>query len=178
MRTSEAYLERFLGLHPKLIDLSLGRTERLLAKLGNPEARLPPVIHVAGTNGKGSTIAFLRAMLEAAGKRVHVYTSPHLVRFHERIRLAGTLVSEAELVGAFERVEAANAVSPSPSSRSRPPWPSTSSPACRPMWFCWKWARRALRFHECDRQAGGEHHHADLHGSPRVSGRYGGENRL
>ncbi|MCA3634317.1 MAG: bifunctional folylpolyglutamate synthase/dihydrofolate synthase [Methylobacterium sp.] len=112
MRTSEAYLERFLALHPKLIDLSLGRTERLLAKLGNPEARLPPVFHVAGTNGKGSTIAFLRAMLEAAGKRVNVYTSPHLVRFHERIRLAGTLVSEAELVAAFERVEAANAGEP------------------------------------------------------------------
>ncbi|PPD16288.1 MAG: bifunctional folylpolyglutamate synthase/dihydrofolate synthase [Methylobacterium sp.] len=112
MRTSDAYLERFLSLHPKLIDLSLGRTERLLAKLGNPEARLPPVIHVAGTNGKGSTIAFLRAMLEAAGKRVHVYTSPHLVRFHERIRLAGTLVSEAELVAAFGRVEAANAGEP------------------------------------------------------------------
>ncbi|MGL5447834.1 MAG: bifunctional folylpolyglutamate synthase/dihydrofolate synthase [Rhabdaerophilum sp.] len=112
MRTSEAYLARFLDLHPKLIDLSLGRTERLLKAMGNPDARLPPVIHVAGTNGKGSTIAFMRAMLEAAGRKVHVYTSPHLVRFHERIRLAGKLVSEEALVEAFERAEAANAGEP------------------------------------------------------------------
>lgn len=112
MRNSEAYLARFLALHPKLIDLSLGRTERLLAAMGSPETRLPPVIHVAGTNGKGSTIAFMRAMLEAAGKRVHVYTSPHLVRFHERIRLAGQLVVEDRLVEAFERVEQANAGNP------------------------------------------------------------------
>lgn len=112
MRNSEAYLARFLALHPKLIDLSLGRTERLLAAMGHPETRLPPVIHVAGTNGKGSTIAFMRAMLEAAGKRVHVYTSPHLVRFHERIRLAGRLVSEDRLVEAFERVERANGSEP------------------------------------------------------------------
>jgi dihydrofolate synthase / folylpolyglutamate synthase len=112
MRNSEAYLARFLALHPKLIDLSLGRTERLLAAMGSPEARLPPIIHVAGTNGKGSTIAFMRAILEAAGKRVHVYTSPHLVRFHERIRLAGQLVGEDRLVEAFERVEHANAGEP------------------------------------------------------------------
>ena len=79
-------LERFLSLHPRKIDLSLGRTFDLLAKLGHPEQKLPPVIHVAGTNGKGSTVALMRAMLEAAGKSVHVYTSPHLVRFHERIR--------------------------------------------------------------------------------------------
>ena len=89
MRTSDQLLAELRTLHPRLIDLSLGRIERLLAKLGNPEARLPPVIHVAGTNGKGSTTAFLKAMLEAAGKRVHVYTSPHLVRFNERIELAG-----------------------------------------------------------------------------------------
>lgn len=112
MSTSEAYLDRFLALHPKRIDLSLGRTERLLAALGHPEVRLPPVIHVAGTNGKGSTIAFLRAMLEAAGRRVHVYTSPHLVRFHERIRLAGKLVEEAALIEAFGRVEQANGGAP------------------------------------------------------------------
>lgn len=112
MRISEAYLARFLDLHPKLIDLSLGRTERLLKAMGNPEGRLPPVIHVAGTNGKGSTIAFMRAMLEAAGRRVHVYTSPHLVHFHERIRLGGQLVSEEALVEAFERVERANAGEP------------------------------------------------------------------
>ena len=78
---------RLLALHPKRIDLSLGRIERLLAALGHPERRLPPVIHVAGTNGKGSTIAFMRAVLEAAGARVHAYTSPNLVRVNERYRL-------------------------------------------------------------------------------------------
>ena len=106
-------MERFLALHPKLIDLSLGRITALLERLGAPQRSLPPVIHVAGTNGKGSTVAFLRALLEAAGLSVHVYTSPHLVRFHERIRLgqkngAGQLVAEATLVDAFERCERAN----------------------------------------------------------------------
>jgi len=106
-------MERFLALHPKLIDLSLGRITTLLERLGAPNRRLPPVIHVAGTNGKGSTVAFLRAILEAAGLSVHVYTSPHLVRFHERIRLGqknapGQLVDEVMLVDAFERCERAN----------------------------------------------------------------------
>ena len=105
MDRSTAILERLLKLHPREIDLSLDRIERLLDQLGNPEQRLPPVIHVAGTNGKGSTTAFMRAMLEAAGKRVHVYTSPHLVRFHERIRLAapagGRFVDEDELADAL-----------------------------------------------------------------------------
>jgi len=96
------------------MDLSLGRLERLLAELGEPHLRLPPVIHVGGTNGKGSTIAFMRAMLEAAGLSVHVHISPHLVRFHERIRLGrkgapGELVSEEELVEALERCERVNA---------------------------------------------------------------------
>ncbi len=109
VQTSEDQLARFLSLHPRKIDLSLGRIEALLEKLGSPHRRLPPVIHVAGTNGKGSTVAFMRAFLEAAGKRVHVYTSPHLVRFHERIRLAGKLVSEADLVQAFADCEKANA---------------------------------------------------------------------
>ncbi len=112
MTDSTTLMARFLALHPKLIDLSLGRMRALLPKLGNPHMRLPPVIHVAGTNGKGSTIAFMRAMLEAAGLRVHVYTSPHLVRFHERIRLSGTLVDEAVLADAFRRVEAANGGAP------------------------------------------------------------------
>ena len=107
--SSEAYLSRFLRLHPKLIDLSLGRTLHLLDLLGNPQRRLPPVIHVAGTNGKGSTIAFMRAMLEASGRTVHVYTSPHLVSFSERIRLAGVQATETQLVEAFARCEAANA---------------------------------------------------------------------
>jgi len=105
---SESVLERLTRLHPKLIDLSLGRMLRLLDALGRPQDRLPPVLHVAGTNGKGSTCAFLRAIAEAAGLRAHVYTSPHLVRFHERIRLAGTLVSEAELYATLLEVEQAN----------------------------------------------------------------------
>ena len=90
---SKDIVARLHGLHPRLIDLSLDRLRALLAKLDHPERRLPPVIHVAGTNGKGSTCAFLRAMAEAAGQRVHVYTSPHLVRFNERIRVAGALVT-------------------------------------------------------------------------------------
>ncbi|MBI0534692.1 bifunctional folylpolyglutamate synthase/dihydrofolate synthase [Roseomonas sp. KE2513] len=106
---SELIIDRLHGLHPKLIDLSLGRLQRCLDALGNPERRLPPVVHVAGTNGKGSTCAFLRAVAEAAGQRVHAYTSPHLVRFHERIRLAGRLVEEKVLAAALEEVEAANA---------------------------------------------------------------------
>ena len=109
---SETVLERLTRLHPKLIDLSLGRMQRLLAALGNPERHLPPVIHVAGTNGKGSTCAFARAIIEAAGLRAHVYISPHLVRFHERIRLAGRLVSEEALYAALLEVEAANAGAP------------------------------------------------------------------
>jgi dihydrofolate synthase / folylpolyglutamate synthase len=108
MADSATLMERFLALHPKRIDLSLGRMHALLAKLGHPERKLPPVIHVAGTNGKGSTCAFLRAFLEAAGQRVHVYTSPHLVHVHERVRLAGQLVSEEKLAEAFARAEAAN----------------------------------------------------------------------
>lgn len=111
--TSDALLAGLQRLHPKLIDLSLGRVERLLAKLDYPEQRLPPVIHVAGTNGKGSVTAYLRAMFQAAGKHVHVYTSPHLVRFHERIELAGSdgitrPISEDYLVDVLTRVQAVN----------------------------------------------------------------------
>ncbi|MGY6411464.1 MAG: bifunctional folylpolyglutamate synthase/dihydrofolate synthase [Alkalilacustris sp.] len=109
---SDDLLARLLTLHPKLIDLTLDRMHRLLAALDHPERRLPPVIHIAGTNGKGSTQAMLRAGLEAEGMRVHAYTSPHLVRFHERIRLAGTLVSEPELSDLLDAVEAANAGAP------------------------------------------------------------------
>jgi dihydrofolate synthase / folylpolyglutamate synthase len=113
MKPRDEILSRLLSLHPKRIDLSLGRIERLLAALGHPEHRLPPVIHVAGTNGKGSTIAFMRAILEAAGKAVHVYTSPHLIEFNERIRIGqrggGVLVDDSTLQAALERCEAANA---------------------------------------------------------------------
>ncbi|MET0427610.1 MAG: Mur ligase family protein, partial [Microvirga sp.] len=116
MDSSDALIARFLALHPKSIDLSLDRILRLLAQLGHPERRLPPVIHVAGTNGKGSTIAFMRAILESAGLAVHVHTSPHLVRFHERIRLGqiggGHYVTEMRLVEAFRRCEAVNAGAP------------------------------------------------------------------
>ncbi len=107
--TPADFLTRFLALHPKLIDLKLDRTISLLSQLGDPQKRLPPTIHVAGTNGKGSTIAFMRAMLEASGKSVHVYTSPHLVHFNERIRLAGKLADDETLMGAFKRCEEANA---------------------------------------------------------------------
>jgi dihydrofolate synthase/folylpolyglutamate synthase len=112
MSRAEAIVDRLHALHPKLIDLSLGRMHRVLAALGHPERRLPPVVHVAGTNGKGSTCAFLRAITEAAGMRAHVFTSPHLVHFHERVRLAGTLVSDADLTAALEEAEAANAGEP------------------------------------------------------------------
>ncbi len=106
---SAPVIERLHALHPRLIDLSLGRLEALLGRLGHPERRLPPVLHVAGTNGKGSTCAFLRAIIEAAGQRAHVFTSPHLVHFHERIRLAGSLVDDDALTEALEETEAANA---------------------------------------------------------------------
>ncbi|HEX5321859.1 MAG TPA: folylpolyglutamate synthase/dihydrofolate synthase family protein [Stellaceae bacterium] len=109
---SDRVLERLGRLHPKKIDLSLGRIEALLAKLGNPHERLAPVIHVAGTKGKGSTVATMRACLEAAGYKVHAYISPHLVRFHERIRLAGELIGEEALVALLEEVERANAGAP------------------------------------------------------------------
>lgn len=110
--TPDVLIARLLGLHPKSIDLSLDRIRRLLDDLGRPQDRLPPVIHVAGTNGKGSTVAFMRAILEAAGQRVHVDTSPHLVNFNERIRIGrpgrGVLVDEAQLADALQRCETAN----------------------------------------------------------------------
>ena len=100
----EALLSQARTLHPQEIDLSLDRLRQLLTKLGDPQDRLPPVFHVAGTNGKGSTVAFLRACLEAAGKRVHVFTSPHLVRYNERIRLAGKLIDDDTLVSTLRDV--------------------------------------------------------------------------
>jgi dihydrofolate synthase/folylpolyglutamate synthase len=112
LRPHDAALERLRRLHPILIDLSLGRVERLLAALGQPQDRLPPVVHVAGTNGKGSTVAFLRAIAEAAGLRVHAFTSPHLVRFAERIRVAGDLIGEDALTALLARIEAVNAGEP------------------------------------------------------------------
>jgi dihydrofolate synthase/folylpolyglutamate synthase len=116
MTSVDAILARLLALHPKKIDLSLDRMWRILEAIDHPERRLPPVIQVAGTNGKGSTIAFMRAILEAAGKSVHVYTSPHLVRINERFRLGapggGRLVSDAELADLFAECERANGDAP------------------------------------------------------------------
>lgn len=109
---SEAILARLIQLHPKLIDLSLGRLQLLLKKLGHPERHLPPVVHLAGTNGKGSSIAYLRAALEASGRRVHVLTSPHLIRFNERIRLGGRLIADEELIAVLGACEEANGEDP------------------------------------------------------------------
>ena len=111
-QTSDAILTRLMSLHPKVIDLTLDRVERLLAALDHPERALPPVIHIAGTNGKGSTQAMIRAGLEAMGQRVHAYTSPHLARFHERIRVAGALISEPVLTALLDECEAANGGQP------------------------------------------------------------------
>jgi len=116
MTAYDSIIARLLTLHPKRIDLSLDRVSRLLDALGRPERRLPPVIHVAGTNGKGSAIAFMRAILEAAGRSVHVYTSPHLVRFNERFRLGspggGKFVTDEALAAALEECERANGGEP------------------------------------------------------------------
>ena len=111
-KSSDAILTRMMTLHPKVIDFTLDRVLHLLDALGNPQEKLPPVIHIAGTNGKGSTQAMIRAGLEASGSKVHAYTSPHLVRFHERIRLAGTLISEPDLTDLLDECEAANAGTP------------------------------------------------------------------
>ncbi len=109
---SDVILERMMSLHPKIIDLTLDRMTRLLNALGNPEMCLPPVIHIAGTNGKGSTGAMIRAGLEANGATVHAYTSPHLARFHERIRVAGELIAEQALAEVLAECEAANGLTP------------------------------------------------------------------
>jgi dihydrofolate synthase/folylpolyglutamate synthase len=111
-RTLEAALNDLGRHHPREIDLSLGRIEARLAALGNPERSLPPVFHVAGTNGKGSTVAFLRAFLEAAGYSVHAYTSPHLVRFNERIRIAGKLIADDVLMALIDEIDRAGVEQP------------------------------------------------------------------
>ncbi|MGY9047999.1 MAG: bifunctional folylpolyglutamate synthase/dihydrofolate synthase [Rhodobacterales bacterium] len=110
--SSDHILSRMMALHPKIIDLTLDRVWRLLAALDHPERKLPPVIHLAGTNGKGSTQAMILAGLEASGKRVHAYTSPHLARFHERIRLAGDLITEEDLTEILDECYAANGTDP------------------------------------------------------------------
>jgi dihydrofolate synthase/folylpolyglutamate synthase len=122
---SDRVLARLMSLHPKIIDLKLDRVERLLATLGHPERRLPPVVHIAGTNGKGSVLAMTRAGLEAMGWRVHAYTSPHLTRFSERIVLGGVRIDEDRLIALLEqlrflRLPPAQRSSPSPRHRPRP----------------------------------------------------------
>ena len=116
MARSDAILKRLLALHPKIIDLALDRMWRILDALGNPQGRIGPVVHIAGTNGKGSTVATMRAGLEAGGYRVHAYTSPHLVRFHERIYLGaqggGGLIAESALSALLEECEEANGGDP------------------------------------------------------------------
>ncbi|HUF87950.1 MAG TPA: Mur ligase family protein, partial [Thermohalobaculum sp.] len=109
---SDAILERLLALHPRIIDLTLDRVWRLLGEMGDPQRLLPPVVHIAGTNGKGSTLAMIRAGMEAGGARVHAYTSPHLVRFHERVRLGGVLIPEADLAAVLAECERVNAGRP------------------------------------------------------------------
>ena len=156
MTPIDSIVARLTALHPKRIDLSLERIERLLAALGSSGKKLPPVIHVAGTNGKGSTIAFLRAMLEAAGKRVHVYTSPHLVRFNERFRLGapgeGKLVSDDELAATLDECERVNAGAAHhrvrDHHRGRPP--AVRAPSRRRAAAGGR-ARRPARRHQCDR---------------------------
>jgi dihydrofolate synthase/folylpolyglutamate synthase len=108
----DALLQAAFALHPQEIELSLGRLTQLLARLGNPHHKLPPVFHVAGTNGKGSTIAFLRACLEASGRRVHAYTSPHLIRFNERVRIAGHIIPDDALAELLRELLARNAGQP------------------------------------------------------------------
>ncbi|CTQ32609.1 Bifunctional protein FolC [Jannaschia rubra] len=109
---SDVVLQRLMSLHPKVIDLVLDRVHRLLGALDHPERAIPPVVHIAGTNGKGSTLAMIRAGLEGAGDTVHAYTSPHLARFHERIRVAGDLIAEDELSALLTECEQANGDAP------------------------------------------------------------------
>ena len=109
---SDAIVQRLMSLHPMVITIGLERIERLLRNLGSPEKKLPPLVHVAGTNGKGSLVAYLRAMAEAAGYRVHVYISPHLVHFNERIRIAGRLIEDGELDEMLTECEEANGDTP------------------------------------------------------------------
>ena len=108
-KSSDKILKRMMDLHPKVIDLTLDRVLNLLENLNNPQKKLPPVVHIAGTNGKGSTLAMIRSGLESSGKRVHTYTSPHLISFNERIRLAGKLITENELSALLDECYEANA---------------------------------------------------------------------
>ena len=182
MQSVDSIVTRLLALHPKLIDLSLDRMWRLLAALGHPERKLPPVIHVAGTNGKGSTIAFMRAILEAAGLRVHVYTSPHLVRFNERFRLGRVGRGRAGVGrGACRRVRGMRARQCRRADHGVRDHhgggavavlaPSGRRAAARSR------ARRPARRHQCGRAAARDRRHAGLVRSCRLSRRQHREDR-
>ena len=174
----EQIAARLESLHPRLIDLSLDRLRGLLLRLGSPERKLPPVIHIAGTNGKGSTCAFVRAMAEAAGLRVHVYTSPHLVRFNERIRIAGSLVEDDRLIATMEHIERINDSAPITvfeviTAAAFALFAETPADLCvlesRP-WRPWRrhqrgWRTRCLRYH------------LNIAGSPGTAGAVGGDYR-
>ena len=144
---SDQILARLHQLHPKSIDLSLGRVERLLAALDRPELRLPPVVHIAGTNGKGSTLAMLAAMLQAGGQQVDRYISPHLVHFNERILIGGEPIAEARLAACLERCEAANAGAPITFFEITTAAASWRSPRTRPTGCCSRraWAAGSTR---------------------------------
>ena len=152
--SSDVILERMMSLHPKIIDLTLDRVWRLLERLGNPQEALPPVIHIAGTNGKGSTLAMIRAGIEGAGLRAHAYTSPHLARFHERIRLGGALISEHDLTAILDECYAANG------DAAITYFEITTCAALLAMsrveaglYSTGGWPRRAVGRHECHRKA-------------------------
>ena len=175
----DAILARLLALHPKRIDLSLDRMWRILDALGHPERRLPPVIHVAGTNGKGSTVAFMRAMLEAAGKRVHVYTSPNLVRINERYRIAGKLVEDDALAEALATCERANGDAPITvfEIETAAGFLLFAEHAGRRD-AAGSRARRPARCDQCRRASARQRHHAGVDGSHRISWRHAREDRL
>ena len=170
---SDAILQRMMALHPKVIDLTLDRVWALLEKLDHPERKLPPVIHIAGTNGKGSTQAMIRAGLEQSGAKVHAYTSPHLARFHERIRLAGSLISEVALTDILDRCYQANG--PDPITYFEITTVAgllafAETPADFTLLEVGLGGR--LRRDQCGRQTCGHGHHANRSGPPAVPWRY------
>ena len=176
---SDAILERLLTLHPKLMDLTLGRTERLLDRLSNPVQSMPPVIHVAGTNGKGSTIAFVRAGIEAAGLSAHAYTSPHLARFHERIRLNGELIEETALSALLEECETKNQGDQITFFEITTAAAYLAFRAQRGgLYAVGGWAWRARRCNERHPQTTPDRHHARFNRSSTIPRRYIGGDRV
>ena len=172
-------LERMKTLHPKVIDLTLDRRAGFLRLSAIPQRALPPVIHVAGTNGKGSTDAMIRAGLEAAGQTVHAYTSPHLARFHERIRVAGKLITEAELTTVLDEADAANGGGPDHLFRDHDRRRLSGLCAQPADWTLLEvgLGGRHDATNVIDKPAPDDHHHGRS-GSSAVPWRNGGRNRL